>query len=233
MKNLNWATGLTAEGRPIRVPDMDPTSRAGASARASRERRTGFRRRSIPRPVSITCSERLRHLHENSDGVGSRQRLHGRGIRQAPDEPAQRVLRAIDIQTGEIAWELPQPGPVTSWGGVLTTAGGMVIFGENSGSFMAADRREREAAVEFPDEPDLEGVADDVCVRQQAARCGRRRVGDYCVRVAGLIASGNSEDMNRLIGSGRSFRVPPLAKIRDGHECRGREPRDAFWAWGL
>ena len=58
---------------------------------------------------------------------------------QAPDEPAQRVLRAIDIQTGKIAWELPQPGPVTSWGGVLSTAGGIVIFGEDSGSLMAAD----------------------------------------------------------------------------------------------
>jgi len=37
-------------------------------------------------------------------------------------DPAQRVLRAIDIQTGKIAWELPQVGPVTSWGGVLSTA---------------------------------------------------------------------------------------------------------------
>ena len=58
---------------------------------------------------------------------------------QAPDEPAQRVLRAIDIQTGKIAWELPQTGPVDSWGGMLSTAGGLVIFGEDSGSLMAAD----------------------------------------------------------------------------------------------
>ena len=36
----------------------------------------------------------------------------GGSFRQAPDEPAQRVLRAIDIQTGKIAWELPQTGAV-------------------------------------------------------------------------------------------------------------------------
>jgi alcohol dehydrogenase (cytochrome c) len=54
-------------------------------------------------------------------------------------EPAQRVLRALDIRTGKAAWELPQTGTVNSWGGVLSTAGGIVIFGEDSGALMAAD----------------------------------------------------------------------------------------------
>src|SRR5262249_33300811 len=63
----------------------------------------------------------------------------GGSFRQAPDEPAQRILRAIDIRTGKPAWELPQFGTVNSWGGVLSTAGGVVIFGEDSGAIMAAD----------------------------------------------------------------------------------------------
>ena len=54
-------------------------------------------------------------------------------------EPAQRILRAIDIQTGKTAWELPQTGAVESWGGVLSTAGGIVVFGEDSGALLAAD----------------------------------------------------------------------------------------------
>jgi alcohol dehydrogenase (cytochrome c) len=54
-------------------------------------------------------------------------------------EPAQRVLRAIDVQTGKVVWELPQTGAVESWGGVLSSAGGIVIFGEDSGALMAAD----------------------------------------------------------------------------------------------
>jgi alcohol dehydrogenase (cytochrome c) len=49
------------------------------------------------------------------------------------------VLRAIDIQTGKIAWELPQAGAVDSWGGTLSTAGGIVFFGEDSGALTAAD----------------------------------------------------------------------------------------------
>ena len=52
---------------------------------------------------------------------------------------ALRILKAIDIFTGEIVWTLPQPGPANSWGGTLTTASGLVIFGEEGGSLMAAD----------------------------------------------------------------------------------------------
>jgi alcohol dehydrogenase (cytochrome c) len=48
-------------------------------------------------------------------------------------------LRAIDIHTGKIAWEIAQPGPADSWGGTLTTSTGLVIFGEEGGSLMAAD----------------------------------------------------------------------------------------------
>jgi alcohol dehydrogenase (cytochrome c) len=59
--------------------------------------------------------------------------------RNARDEPAQKVLRAIDIKTGAIAWELPQTGPANSWGGTLTTAGGLVFFGEDSGALMAVE----------------------------------------------------------------------------------------------
>ena len=49
------------------------------------------------------------------------------------------MLKAIDIRTGTIRWELPQPGPGSSWGGTLSTATGLVIFGEESGALMAAD----------------------------------------------------------------------------------------------
>ena len=35
----------------------------------------------------------------------------GGSQRTAPDPMPQRVLKAIDIRTGAIGWELPQPGP--------------------------------------------------------------------------------------------------------------------------
>jgi alcohol dehydrogenase (cytochrome c) len=74
----------------------------------------------------------------------------GGSFKQEPDEPALRVLRAIDIQTGKIVWELPQTGTVDSWGGVLSTAGGVVVFGEDSGALMAADARDGKPLWSFP-----------------------------------------------------------------------------------
>jgi alcohol dehydrogenase (cytochrome c) len=59
--------------------------------------------------------------------------------RQIPDEPGRKILRAINIHTGETAWELPQVGPANSWGGTLATAGGLVFYGDDSGALSAAD----------------------------------------------------------------------------------------------
>ena len=60
-----------------------------------------------------------------------------------PDESGQRFLRAVNIETGEIAWEVPQPGPARakSWSGVLATAGGLIFYGQPNGGFAAVDQR--------------------------------------------------------------------------------------------
>jgi alcohol dehydrogenase (cytochrome c) len=61
----------------------------------------------------------------------------GGNERRVPDEARQKVLRAIDIQTGRIAWELPQVGRSDSWGGTMATSNGLVFFCEDSGMFEA------------------------------------------------------------------------------------------------
>jgi alcohol dehydrogenase (cytochrome c) len=141
VKNVTWATGLTPEGRPIRVPDMEP-SLEGRRVCPSLEGASNWY------STSFNPATGLYYVQTNDKcGIFTKIPMEwaaGRGymggsFMQAPDEPAQRVLRAIDIQTGKVAWELPQTGPVTSWGGVLGTAGGIVVFGEDSGSLMAAD----------------------------------------------------------------------------------------------
>jgi alcohol dehydrogenase (cytochrome c) len=140
-KNVTWSSGLTPEGRPIVVPNMEPTlegkrvcpSLDGASNWYS---------------TSFNPTTGLYYVQTNDKcGIFTRTNMEweagkgfmGGSFKQAPDEPAQRVLRAFDIQTGRAVWELPQTGAVDSWGGVLSTAGGLVIFGEDSGALMAAD----------------------------------------------------------------------------------------------
>ncbi len=53
-----------------------------------------------------------------------------------------KYLRAFDIDTGGVAWELPLIGPAeANYSGVLSTAGGLVFFGETSGGFAAVDAK--------------------------------------------------------------------------------------------
>ncbi len=141
IKNVTWATGLTPQGRPVRVPDTEPTLE-GRRVCPSLEGASNWY------STSFNPATGLYYVQTNDKcGVFTKIPMEwaaGRGYMggsfvQAPDEPAQRVLRAIDIQTGKVAWELPQVGPVTSWGGTLSTASGLVIFGEDSGALMAAD----------------------------------------------------------------------------------------------
>ncbi len=57
----------------------------------------------------------------------------------SPDPKPERVLKALNYKTGELIWELPQPGPAQSWGGTIATSTGLVIFGAETGELMAAD----------------------------------------------------------------------------------------------
>jgi alcohol dehydrogenase (cytochrome c) len=141
VKNVTWATGLTPEGRPLRVPNMEP-SLEGRKTCPSLEGASNWYSTSFNPATGLyyvqtndKCGIFTKTPMEWAAGKG----YMGGSFVQAHDEPAQRVLRAIDIQTGKVVWELPQVGPVTSWGGTLSTAGGIVIFGEDSGSLMAAD----------------------------------------------------------------------------------------------
>jgi alcohol dehydrogenase (cytochrome c) len=75
----------------------------------------------------------------------------GGSARPAPGESFEKFLRAIDIQTGEIKWEVPQvSGQTTASAGVISTASGLIFFGENSGSFMAADASNGKILWQFP-----------------------------------------------------------------------------------
>jgi alcohol dehydrogenase (cytochrome c) len=141
VKNVTWATGLDKTGRPIKVPNMEP-SLEGKRVCPSLDGASNWYSASFNPVTGLyyvqtndKCGIFTRTPMEWEAGKG----FMGGSFGQAPNEPAQRVLRAIDITTGKPKWELPQSGAVNSWGGVLSTASGVVFFGEDSGAFMAAD----------------------------------------------------------------------------------------------
>lgn len=140
-KQVTWASGLDRNGRPQRVPGMEPSpegrrvcpSLDGASNWYSTSFNPGTGLYYVQ--TNDKCGIFTRTPTEWEAGKG----FMGGSFRQAPDEPAERVLRAFDIRTGKPVWEMPQTGAVNSWGGVLSTAGGVVFVAEDSGAFMAVD----------------------------------------------------------------------------------------------
>jgi len=75
----------------------------------------------------------------------------GGSARPAPGESFEKFLRAINIQTGEVAFDVPQvTTPQTASAGVMSTASGLVFYGENSGSFMAVDAANGKILWQFP-----------------------------------------------------------------------------------
>ena len=53
----------------------------------------------------------------------------------------QQFLRALDIDTGKVLWEIPQTGSSNNYAGTLTTAGGVLFYGGSSGEFSAVDAK--------------------------------------------------------------------------------------------
>jgi alcohol dehydrogenase (cytochrome c) len=142
VRNLTWASGIGSDGRPILLPNQEPTP-AGTKVCPSQDGATNWFSPSFNPATGLyyiqtfeKCS--IYTKSDAGDWEAGKSYLGG-SQRTAADPKPQRVLKAIDIRTGAIAWELPQPGPGDSWGGTLSTSTGLVIFGEESGALMAVD----------------------------------------------------------------------------------------------
>jgi alcohol dehydrogenase (cytochrome c) len=142
VRNLTWASGIGADGRPIKLPGQEPTA-AGTKVCPSQDGATNWFSPSYNPNTGLYYVQTFEKcsIYTKADG-GTWQAgkpYLGGSQRTGPDPVPQRILKAIDIRTGAIRWELPQPGPANSWGGTLSTATGLVIFGEEGGALMAAD----------------------------------------------------------------------------------------------
>ncbi len=153
VRNLTWASGIGTDGRPIKLPGQEP-SPEGTKVCPSQDGATNWFSPSFNPATGlyyIQTFEKCSIYTKRDVGAWEAGKSYLGGVqRTAPDPVPQRVLKAIDIQTGAIRWELPQPGPAVSWGGTLATATGLVIFGEESGALMAADATTGKPLWSFP-----------------------------------------------------------------------------------
>jgi alcohol dehydrogenase (cytochrome c) len=72
----------------------------------------------------------------------AKKNFAGGGAGPKPYEVGQFLLRAIEPATGKRVWEYPMTGPAESWAGTVSTAGGVVFFGDDDGHLVAVDARD-------------------------------------------------------------------------------------------
>jgi alcohol dehydrogenase (cytochrome c) len=153
VKNLTWASGIGADGRPIKLPNQNPAV-AGTKVCPSQDGATNWFSPSYNPSTGLLylqTFEKCSIYKKAEGGVWEQGKTFLGGSQSIASDPKpERVLKALDIHTGKIVWELPQPGPAQSWGGTLATASGLVIFGAETGELMAADAKTGKLLWSFP-----------------------------------------------------------------------------------
>jgi alcohol dehydrogenase (cytochrome c) len=141
VKKLTWAREISAEGRPVMNPNQTPTA-AGTKICPAVEGATNWFSTSFNPSTGLYYVQTLEkcniYVKSTIEWQAGRAFFSGT-TRDVPGDLPRKILRAIDIRSGKIAWELPQVGRAESWGGTLATAAGLVFFCEDSGAFMAVD----------------------------------------------------------------------------------------------
>ena len=141
VKKLTWAREIGADGRPVLNADQEPTA-SGTTVCPSVDGASNWFSTAFSPATGLYYVQTLEKCSVYVLRPGrwiAGESYYGGSTRNPPGQPGQKVLRAIDIQTGTIAWELPQTGSGGSWGGALATAGGLVFVADDSGAFVAAD----------------------------------------------------------------------------------------------
>jgi PQQ-dependent dehydrogenase (methanol/ethanol family) len=134
---LNWASGINeTDWTPNLLPANETTLQGVVACPAVRGATNWYSTAYSPatRLYYVMTVEDCTVYRKADDG--------GYGRYLDPAHPAQKILRAFDIETGKVVWQISLPGPVQSnYSGVLSTSGGLLFFGESTGGFAAVDAK--------------------------------------------------------------------------------------------
>jgi alcohol dehydrogenase (cytochrome c) len=142
VEKLNWASNIDAQGRPIRT-GVQP-SEAGTRTCP------GFTGATNWFSPSYDPASKLFFFIANEDctiyllkpeNFKEGQTYYATGARHSTTDHGQKILLAYDLESDKPAWRYVQSGVGYSSAGTMTTAGGLLFFGDNAQSFEAVDPR--------------------------------------------------------------------------------------------
>ena len=140
---LDWATGIDKKGRPILVPGKDPTPVGNRVCPGVRGATNWMSPSFNPETSSYMWSHwsSATSLRVLQNARNRRRTSPGGGAAPNRVDLGQFFLRAYDPQTGKRVWEYPMTGPAESWAGTVSTAGGVIFFGDDEGHLVAVDAK--------------------------------------------------------------------------------------------
>ncbi|MDX2290122.1 MAG: PQQ-dependent methanol/ethanol family dehydrogenase [Hyphomicrobiaceae bacterium] len=150
VEKITWAKGLDENGRPIYVADNrpgDPTKSADGKKGSAVFAVPSFLGGKNWMPMAYSPDTQLFYIPANEWGMdiwnepitykkGAAYLGAGFTIKPIFDDHIG-VLKAMDPATGTVKWSVKNKAPL--WGGVMTTAGGLVFYGTPEGDFKALD----------------------------------------------------------------------------------------------
>ena len=135
-----WAERIDAQGRPVRVPGMEP-SREGRFVAPEVGGASNWWSPSYSPETALfyTMAYDGGAIYYSADAEYEPGKLFvgGSYTRAKPVDEYHSAIRAIDPTTGARRWEFPVPSK--SMAGVMATAGGLVFAGTVRGNFLALD----------------------------------------------------------------------------------------------
>ena len=154
VKKLTWAKEIGPDGRPVLNPNQTPTPEGNLIC-PSVDGATNFFSTAYNPATGLFYVNTLEKCSIFTKTPPPEWRARpriskaGAGRRPADDKP-QKILRAFDIQTGKTVWEQPEDGQGDTWSGTLSTAGGLVFYGDDGGELAAVDAATGKKLWSFP-----------------------------------------------------------------------------------
>jgi len=153
VKKITWASGIDLKtGRPIYNPEGrpgDPTKGEDGKKGKTVFAAPGFLGAKNQMPMAYNPQTKLFYVPSNEWGMDiwnepisykKGAAYLGAGFTIKPNfDDYIGAMRAIDPKTGKIVWEVKNNAPL--WGGVMTTAGGLVFYGTPEGFLKAVDAK--------------------------------------------------------------------------------------------
>ncbi len=150
VEKLNWATGVNSAGRPVRsgrIPNKKGTYICpginGATNWFSPSYNPGTKL------FYVMALESCSIEYASPAPFVKGETYYNTGTKVPPGQHDQKVLLAYSMPEGKLAWRYPQTGRGDSWGGTLTTAGGLVFFADDAGSLEAVEAQTGHALWHF------------------------------------------------------------------------------------